>query len=142
MTNIYDQIVHRPSMPRPSLPPDMIFASRFRRLYPDSAIHVEAERLEAAQASLFGVFAAQSLLLAFSLKLKMSAAMQQPDKTVRQGECDHLQASEYQLKSDVDCEPLPCQCACGWLLSLDMGWKQLFSLQTLWLATGCAGESF
>lgn len=58
---------------------------RFRRLYPDSALHVEAERLEATQASLFGVFGAQALLLAFSLKLKMSAALRQTDKGTRQG---------------------------------------------------------
>jgi hypothetical protein len=49
-------------------------------------VHVEAERLEAVQASLFGVFAAHALLLAFSLKLKMSAALHQPDKARQQGE--------------------------------------------------------
>jgi hypothetical protein len=57
---------------------------RFRRLYPDSALAIENERLEATQAALFGVFAAHALLLAFSLKLKMSAALHQPDKLARQ----------------------------------------------------------
>lgn len=64
----------------------MLLCCRFRRLYPDSALHVEAERLEAIQASLFGVFAAQALLLAFSLKLKMSAALHQTDKGTKQGQ--------------------------------------------------------
>ncbi|WIA13369.1 hypothetical protein OEZ85_006949 [Tetradesmus obliquus] len=57
---------------------------KFRRLYPDSALAIEGERLEANQAALFGVFAAHALLLAFSLKLKMSAALHQPDKLARQ----------------------------------------------------------
>jgi hypothetical protein len=41
---------------------------------------VEDERSAAIQASLLGVFAAQALLLAFSLKLRMSAALHQQDK--------------------------------------------------------------
>lgn len=36
------------------------------------------------QASLLGVFASHALLLAFSLKLKMSAALRQPDRSSRQ----------------------------------------------------------
>jgi hypothetical protein len=52
---------------------------------------IENERLEATQAALFGVFAAHALLLAFSLKLKMSAALHQPDKVARQPGERHLQ---------------------------------------------------
>jgi hypothetical protein len=69
-------VPHAPAVP--ALP------CRFRRLYPDSALAIENERLEATQAALFGVFAAHALLLAFSLKLKMSAALHQPDKLARQ----------------------------------------------------------
>jgi hypothetical protein len=57
---------------------------RFHRLYPDSSIQVETLRREAVQASLLGVFAAHALLLAFSLKLKMTAALRQPDRSSRQ----------------------------------------------------------
>lgn len=62
----------------------MLCCRRFRRLYPDSAVHVETERLEAVQASLLGVFASHALLMAFALKLKMSAALKQPDRSARQ----------------------------------------------------------
>lgn len=61
-----------------------VTACRFRRLYPDSSIQVEAERLEAVQASLLGVFASHALLMAFALKLKMGAALRQPDRAGRQ----------------------------------------------------------
>lgn len=57
---------------------------RFKRLYPDSSLQVETERLEAIQASLLGVFASHALLMAFALKLKMSAALRQPDRSSRQ----------------------------------------------------------
>jgi hypothetical protein len=67
-----------------SFPCNLHHLRRFRRQYPDSALAIENERLEAAQAALFGVFAAHALLLAFSLKLKMSAALHQPDKTAQQ----------------------------------------------------------
>lgn len=60
------------------------WARRFRRLYPDSSSRVEAARMEAAQAALLGVFASHALLMAFALKLKMSAALRQPDKSSRQ----------------------------------------------------------
>eukprot|EP00879_Flechtneria_rotunda_P012843 GHRR01013409.1.p1 GENE.GHRR01013409.1~~GHRR01013409.1.p1 ORF type:complete len:1004 (+),score=317.90 GHRR01013409.1:346-3357(+) len=63
-------LVLQTSLPLPDI-------QRFRRLYPDSALQVESERREAVQASLLGVFAGHALLLAFSLKLKMSAALHQ-----------------------------------------------------------------
>jgi hypothetical protein len=59
-------------------------ARRFRRLYPDAALHVESLRFQAARASLLAVFAAHALLAAFALKLKASAALRQPDKGARQ----------------------------------------------------------
>jgi hypothetical protein len=40
--------------------------------------------MEAVQASLLGVFASHALLMAFALKLKMSAALRQPDRSSRQ----------------------------------------------------------
>ncbi|KAF8058100.1 hypothetical protein HT031_005760 [Scenedesmus sp. PABB004] len=69
-------VVLQSTMPLPDI-------QRFRRLYPDSALQIEAERLEATRASLFGVFAAQALLLAFALKLRMSAALHAPDRAGR-----------------------------------------------------------
>ncbi len=52
---------------------------RFRRLYPDSAISVEAERRAAVRALLTGIFSAQAMLLAFSLKLRAGAALKAQD---------------------------------------------------------------
>jgi hypothetical protein len=40
--------------------------------------------MEAVRASLLGVFASHALLMAFALKLKMSAALRQPDRSSRQ----------------------------------------------------------
>lgn len=49
--------------------------------------------MQAVQASLLGVFASHALLMAFALKLKMSAALRQPDRSSRQpGNAQHNQA--------------------------------------------------
>lgn len=40
--------------------------------------------MEAIRASLLAVFASHALLMAFALKLKMSAALRQPDRSSRQ----------------------------------------------------------
>ncbi|KXZ48748.1 hypothetical protein GPECTOR_25g332 [Gonium pectorale] len=45
------------------------------RLFPDSKVQVEAEIYRATKASLLAVVAAHALLMAFALKLKMSAAL-------------------------------------------------------------------
>ncbi len=57
-------------------PPDL---GATMRLFPDNILLAEAEREASVRSSLLGVFAAHSLLLAFTLKLKMSAALRSSD---------------------------------------------------------------
>eukprot|EP00798_Chlamydomonas_sp_ICE-L_P014361 gene14361-20358_t len=53
--------------------------AEMKRLFPDSKMEVELEIFMAARASLLGVFAAHALLMAFTLKLRCTAALKQQD---------------------------------------------------------------
>lgn len=57
------------SLPLPPLSPEAM------RLFPDSYMHVDDERRRNGRTALVAVYAAQALLLAFTLKLRMSAAL-------------------------------------------------------------------
>jgi len=85
-------------------------SAEMKRLFPDSKIEVEGEVMRAMRASLMGVFAGQSLLLAFTLKLRMSAALrQQESKLVSDGHDEALYMRGGIPMSDLFCGVVPAQ---------------------------------
>ncbi|KAK9824524.1 hypothetical protein WJX72_011089 [[Myrmecia] bisecta] len=56
-------------LPLPPLPQDAL------RLFPDAARQVDAERYQSNRAALMAIYAAEALLLAFALKMKVAAAL-------------------------------------------------------------------
>jgi hypothetical protein len=67
------------SLPLPPLPPDAL------RLFPDSFLHVDEERRLNGRTALVAVYAAEALLLAFALKLRMSAALSSREERLPAG---------------------------------------------------------
>ncbi|KAI8462462.1 MAG: hypothetical protein J3K34DRAFT_462917 [Monoraphidium minutum] len=83
---------------------------RFKRLYPDSAIGIEAERRAAARALLVGVFSAQAMLMAFSLKLRAAAALRGPEGAAPGARANGAGASRsdaYGAQPDYFCGVVP-----------------------------------
>lgn len=64
-------------------PPDL---PALHRLFPESRSQMEAERSASTRASLLGVFAAHSLLLAFTTKLKITNALRKQDQAATAGD--------------------------------------------------------
>jgi hypothetical protein len=62
-------------------PPEAVASAR---LFPDNPLLAEREQQQALLSSLMGVFAAHSLLLAFTIKLKVSAALRSSDSSKQQ----------------------------------------------------------
>jgi hypothetical protein len=62
-------------------PPELLVGMR---LFPDNPVLAEREQQQALLSSLMGVFAAHSLLLAFTIKLKVSAALRSVDSSKQQ----------------------------------------------------------
>lgn len=62
-------LILQASIPLPGLPED------FKRLFPDNPVLITRERERAAQAAIFAIYACQSLLLSFAIKLKISRTL-------------------------------------------------------------------